>query len=48
VVNAEAYEAYLRGRYFWNKRTRDGMTKAIEYFSRAIEKNPKYAEAYTG
>jgi TolB-like protein/DNA-binding winged helix-turn-helix (wHTH) protein len=48
VVNAEAYEAYLKARYFWNKRTRDGLTKAIEYFNRAIEKNPKYAEAYTG
>src|SRR5882762_7553586 len=48
VVNAEAYEAYLKGRYFWNKRTRDGLTKAIEYFSSAIEKNPRYAEAYTG
>jgi TolB-like protein/DNA-binding winged helix-turn-helix (wHTH) protein/Tfp pilus assembly protein PilF len=48
VVNAEAYEAYLKGRYFWNKRTRDGLTKSIEYFSRAIEKNPRYAEAYTG
>ena len=48
VVNSEAYEAYLKGRYFWNKRTRDGLTKAIEYFSSAIEKNPRYAEAYTG
>jgi TolB-like protein/DNA-binding winged helix-turn-helix (wHTH) protein len=48
VVNAEAYEVYLKGRYFWNKRTRDGLTKAIEYFNRAIEKNPNYAEAYTG
>jgi TolB-like protein/DNA-binding winged helix-turn-helix (wHTH) protein/Flp pilus assembly protein TadD len=48
VVNAEAYEAYLKGRYFWNKRTGDGLTKAIEYFSSAIEKNPRYAEAYTG
>ena len=48
MVNAEAYEAYLKGRYFWNKRTRDGLTKAIEYFNHAVEKNPKYAEAYTG
>jgi TolB-like protein/DNA-binding winged helix-turn-helix (wHTH) protein len=48
VVNAEAYEAYLKGRYFWNKRTGDGLKKAIEYFKLAIEKNPKYAEAYTG
>jgi tetratricopeptide (TPR) repeat protein len=48
VVNAEAYDAYLKGRYFWNKRTRDGLTKAIEYFNHAIENNPRYAEAYTG
>ena len=48
MVNAEAYEAYLKGRYFWNKRTRDGLTKAIEYFKLAIEKNPRYAEAYSG
>jgi tetratricopeptide (TPR) repeat protein len=48
VVNAEAYEAYLKGRYFWNKRTRAGLTTAIEYFNHAIEKNPNYAEAYTG
>jgi tetratricopeptide (TPR) repeat protein len=48
IVNAEAYEAYLKGRYFWNKRTGDGLKKAIEFFNRAIEKNPNYAEAYTG
>jgi TolB-like protein/DNA-binding winged helix-turn-helix (wHTH) protein len=48
IVSAEAYEAYLKGRYFWNKRTGDGLKKAIEYFNHAIEKNPKYAEAYTG
>ncbi len=48
VVNAEAYDAYLKGRYFWNKRTRDGLTKAIEYFNKAIANNPRYAEAYTG
>jgi TolB-like protein/DNA-binding winged helix-turn-helix (wHTH) protein/Tfp pilus assembly protein PilF len=48
MVNAEAYEAYLKGRYFWNKRTGDGLKKAVEYFNRAIEKNPEYAEAYTG
>ena len=48
VVNPEAYEAYLKGRYFWNKRTGEGLKKAIEYFKLAIEKNPKYAEAYTG
>ncbi len=48
AVNPEAYEAYLKGRYFWNKRTGDGLKKAIDYFSLAIEKNPNYAEAYAG
>jgi tetratricopeptide (TPR) repeat protein len=48
TVNSEAYEAYLKGRYFWNKRTGDGLKKAIEYFSRAIETEPTYAEAYSG
>jgi tetratricopeptide (TPR) repeat protein len=48
VVNPDAYEAYLKGRYFWNKRTGDGLKKAIEYFNRAIETDPNYAEAYSG
>ena len=48
VVNAEAYDTYLKGRYFLNKRTGDGLQKAIEYFNRAIKKNPNYAEAYAG
>src|SRR5579864_814523 len=48
AVNAEAYEDYLKGRYFWNKRTADGMKEAISYFSRAIEKDPNYAPAYAG
>jgi tetratricopeptide (TPR) repeat protein len=48
VVNPEAYEAYLKGRYFWNKRTADGLSKAIEYFNVAIENKPDYAEAYAG
>jgi TolB-like protein/DNA-binding winged helix-turn-helix (wHTH) protein len=48
TVNRLAYEAYLKGRYFWNKRTGDGLRKAIEYFSRAIEIDPGYAEAYSG
>ena len=47
-VNPEAYEAYLKGRYFWNKRTGDGLKKAIDYFDRAIEKDPNFAKAYTG
>jgi tetratricopeptide (TPR) repeat protein len=47
-VNPEAYEAYLKGRYFWNKRTADGLRKAIDYFNQAIEKDSTYAQAYTG
>jgi tetratricopeptide (TPR) repeat protein len=47
-VNPEAYEAYLKGRYFWNKRTGEGLKKAIEYFNRAIEADSTYAEAYSG
>jgi len=48
VVNPEAYEAYLKGRYFWNKRTGDGLRTAVEYFNHAIETDPNYAEAYSG
>jgi len=48
VVNPEAYEDYLKGRYFWNKRTADGLKKAIDYFNQAIEKDPNYAQAYSG
>ena len=48
AVNPEAYEAYLKGRYFWNKRSGDGLRKAIAYFSHAIEADPNYAEAYSG
>jgi TolB-like protein/DNA-binding winged helix-turn-helix (wHTH) protein/Flp pilus assembly protein TadD len=47
-VNPVAYEAYLKGRYFLNKRTGDGLKKAIEYFSHAIERDPTYAAAYSG
>ncbi len=46
--NAEAYQLYIRGRYFWNKRTRDGYQKAIKLFNEAIEKDPSYALAYSG
>jgi TolB-like protein/DNA-binding winged helix-turn-helix (wHTH) protein/Flp pilus assembly protein TadD len=48
AVSPVAYEAYLKGRYFLNKRTRDGLSKAIEYFGSAIERDPTYAEAYSG
>ena len=48
VVDQGAYESYLKGRYFWNKRTADGLNKAIDYFNEAIEKKPDYADAYAG
>jgi TolB-like protein/DNA-binding winged helix-turn-helix (wHTH) protein/Tfp pilus assembly protein PilF len=48
VVNPEAYEAYLKGRYFWNKRTGSGLMEAIRYFTTAIEADPGYARAYAG
>jgi len=48
AVNPEAYEAYLKGRYFWNKRTGDGLKKAVDYFNGALEKDPAYAPAYAG
>ena len=48
MVNPEAYEAYLKGRYFWNKRTGDGLKKATAYFTRAIEIDANYAEGYSG
>lgn len=46
--NSEAYQEYLQGRYHWNKRTIDSNRKAIEYFQRAMEKDPSYALAYVG
>jgi TolB-like protein/DNA-binding winged helix-turn-helix (wHTH) protein len=44
----EAYEAYLKGRYHWNKRTADGMQKAEHYFQQAVDNDPTYAAAYSG
>jgi len=46
--NSEAYNLYLLGRFNWNKRTEDGFTKAIEFFSQAIELDVNFAEAYAG
>jgi len=48
VVNPEAYNSYLKGRYFWNKRTADGLKVALAYFNQAIDEDPKYATAYSG
>ena len=47
-INPEAYEAYLKGRYYWNKRTGESMLKAEQYFEQAIDKDPTYAAAYSG
>jgi TolB-like protein/DNA-binding winged helix-turn-helix (wHTH) protein/Tfp pilus assembly protein PilF len=44
----EAYELYLKGRYFWSKRTPEGFEEAIKYFQQAIAKDPDYARAYAG
>ena len=48
TVNPEAYELYLKGRFFWNKRSGLDLRKAIEYFQQAIAKDPNYALAYAG
>jgi serine/threonine protein kinase/Flp pilus assembly protein TadD len=47
-VNPAAYEDYLQGRYEWNKRTAEGLGRAIEFFEQAISKDPRYALAYAG
>jgi TolB-like protein/Flp pilus assembly protein TadD len=47
-IDPSAYEAYLRGRYFWNKRTEDGLRKAIRCFEKAIDADPTYARPYAG
>src|SRR2546430_7464621 len=47
-VNPEAYEAYLKGRYHWNRRSREGLPKAVQYFEQAIATDPTYAAAYAG
>jgi TolB-like protein/cytochrome c-type biogenesis protein CcmH/NrfG len=46
--DAEAYRSYLKGRYYWNKRSPEGMQKAANYFQQAIDKDPAYALAYAG
>jgi len=48
TANPEAYELYLKGRFFWNKRSGADLRKAIEYFNQAIAKDPNYALAYAG
>jgi len=48
VVNPAAYESYLKGRYFWNKRTANGLSTALAYFNQAIVEDPASARAYSG
>jgi TolB-like protein/DNA-binding winged helix-turn-helix (wHTH) protein/Tfp pilus assembly protein PilF len=48
AVVPDAYQAYLRGRFFWNKRTEPALRKAVEYFNEAIAKDGTYAPAYAG
>jgi eukaryotic-like serine/threonine-protein kinase len=44
----EAHDLYLRGRYFWNQRTREGLLKSVDYFRQATLDDPSYSEAYAG
>ena len=44
----EAYQLYLKGRFYWNKRTEEAMKKSLEYFQQAIERDPSFALAYSG
>jgi TolB-like protein/DNA-binding winged helix-turn-helix (wHTH) protein/Tfp pilus assembly protein PilF len=48
TVDPEAYDAYLKGRFFWNKRSTQNIAKAVEYFQQAIDRDPTYAPAYSG
>src|SRR5437870_6605002 len=47
-VDPEAYEAYLKGRYHWNRRSGEALPKAVQYFQQAIAKDPTFAAAYSG
>jgi TolB-like protein/tetratricopeptide (TPR) repeat protein len=48
TANPEAYDLYVRGRFFWNKRTAADLPKSVEYYNQAIAKDPNYAVAYSG
>ena len=48
TVDPQAFEDYLRGRFFWNQRTADGLEQAVEYFKQAIARDANYAPAYSG
>jgi DNA-binding winged helix-turn-helix (wHTH) protein/TolB-like protein/Flp pilus assembly protein TadD len=46
--NTEAYQSYLMGLFFWNKKSKEGLNKAVEYFQQAIQEDPAYALPYAG
>jgi len=46
--NTEAYQLYLKGKFYWNKRTGDSLKQAVDFYQQAIEKDPNYALAYSG
>ena len=46
--DTEAYQAYLKGRYFWNRRSTESLNRGVEYFKQAIDVDPTYASAYAG
>jgi serine/threonine protein kinase/tetratricopeptide (TPR) repeat protein len=46
--NNEAYQLYMRGRFYWNKRTPEGLHKSVEYYEQAIQRDPNFALAYSG
>jgi TolB-like protein/Tfp pilus assembly protein PilF len=48
TANAEAYQLYLKGKFYWNKRTGESLKQAAELYRQAIEKDPNYALAYSG
>jgi adenylate cyclase len=48
TTNPEAHTMYLKGRYFWNERTKEGLDKAVKYLEEAIKMDPKFALAYSG
>ena len=48
TTKPEAYQAYMQGRYYWNKRTGEGLKKSVEYFQQAVDLDPTYALAYSG
>jgi len=48
TTNAEAYQLYLKGLFYWNHRTPEALKKSVDYYNQAIEKDPAYAQAYAG